>query len=1201
MNTDTSKPAAATGGSLAGKAATPGSDSTPASAKTQSKSKSPSLFRRIDWFTFAIVTTVVMIGYWLTLAPDLTLEDSGELAVGSLYAGIPHPPGYPVWTIYTWAWANFVPFSNIAWRVALGGAFAGAVACGLLGLIVSRGSSLMIEGIEELKNIDRKWENLICIISGFVAGTMLGFNGYMWSQSVIVEVYSFSVLSLMGVLVLLLRWMYSPAKRRYLYWAFFIFGICFTNHQSLFVAAMGLEIAIAAVDFKLGRSLFMWNSVLYLLGLLGRSQKMMFVDTNLMIFVIFNVIGIASIAAYAWLSVVTGKAFGKEDLISLVCGLCWGAGAAFYLYMPLAGMSTPPMQWGYPRTVEGFLHALSRGQYEKITPTPMWTPEGFVQFIKQCWLVAEGIFEEFNLVYALLAVIPFLFFFRMQKRERAWMVGLTAVFLCLSVLLVILINPSLDRQSRSITRVFFTASHVMVVIWIGYGLTLMAASMLSRYKHFRPFGLAGGGIAAALALLSLAWVAQDLSTGLKESFVVTIGRAFLPGQYGLPVFAALLLVGLVVVFTVTLALGREKAHLGMILAIFAVMPLHTVMSNWSDNEQRGHLFGYWFGHDMFTPPFVNKEGKLSYDPKERAELMQDPQKAKFIYPEMTRDAVLYGGTDPGRFCPTYMIFCESFIPPRCKPLDPNFDRRDVYIITQNALADGTYLMYIRSHYNKSTQIPLDKPFFQEVGQRMFIRDPLERDYKIHPISKLLYDVLDTPFISLGNKIEAKRREEGVYPPKEIYIATPKDSERCFQAYMEDAQRRMAMNQLRPGEDVRVENGRVQVSGQVAVMAINGLISKVMFDHNPENEFFVEESFPLEWMYPHLTPFGVIMKVNREKLPSLTEDVLERDHEFWSKYSERLIGNWITYDTSIEDIIAFVEKVYLRRDFNGFEGDRKFVRDDQAQKAFSKLRSSIAGVYAWRLGLSGGAPTPVEYQPKTAAERARLVKEADFAFKQAFAFCPYSPEAVFRYMQVLLGNNRLDDAILVVSTALKLDPNNPQLEDTLKRLQSFKGNESKLAEAQANIQKLQVAWQQNPSNFQAALDLAGAFFGIGQQTAGVQVLDEILKSPHTTPDAVIAVANYFITSKNFIKLEGALERLTEIQPGSPEAWYDLAALKASLGKSNDAIATLRKSFELNDARLATASTARNLRVEAAKDERFGLLRATPEFKALMTAQ
>jgi hypothetical protein len=64
----------------------------------------PPLFRRIDWLTFLITFAAVWIGYYLTLAPEVTLEDSGELATGSYYAGIPHPPGYPFWTIYTWLW-----------------------------------------------------------------------------------------------------------------------------------------------------------------------------------------------------------------------------------------------------------------------------------------------------------------------------------------------------------------------------------------------------------------------------------------------------------------------------------------------------------------------------------------------------------------------------------------------------------------------------------------------------------------------------------------------------------------------------------------------------------------------------------------------------------------------------------------------------------------------------------------------------------------------------------------------------------------------------------------------------------------------------------------------------------------------------------------------------------------------------------------
>src|SRR5215467_1090091 len=67
------------------------------------------LFRRIDWLTFLITFGAVWIGYYLTLAPEQTLEDSGELATGSYWAAIPHPPGYPVWTLYTWLWCVLLP------------------------------------------------------------------------------------------------------------------------------------------------------------------------------------------------------------------------------------------------------------------------------------------------------------------------------------------------------------------------------------------------------------------------------------------------------------------------------------------------------------------------------------------------------------------------------------------------------------------------------------------------------------------------------------------------------------------------------------------------------------------------------------------------------------------------------------------------------------------------------------------------------------------------------------------------------------------------------------------------------------------------------------------------------------------------------------------------------------------------------------
>ena len=290
-----------------------GSGSGPVSPGT---TKLPPLFRNIDWITFGITTLLTFIGYWLTLAPQVTLEDSGELAVASMYAGVPHPPGYPVWTIYTWLFTVLFPVSNIAYRVGMSSAVAGALGCGIVGMLVSRGSSMIIEGIAELKTIQRSLENVLCIVAGFVAGMLLGFNGFMWSQAVIVEVYTLSVLSLAGVLVCLLRWIYAPHQRHYLYLAFFWFGICFNNHQSLLVVALGLEVAVIAVSSRLGRALLLWNTVVFIGGLVGKAMGMVNVlNDNPPLLIIYYLIGIAS--GVGWIALVvktkqTGLEIGRD-------------------------------------------------------------------------------------------------------------------------------------------------------------------------------------------------------------------------------------------------------------------------------------------------------------------------------------------------------------------------------------------------------------------------------------------------------------------------------------------------------------------------------------------------------------------------------------------------------------------------------------------------------------------------------------------------------------------------------------------------------------------------------------------------------------------------------------------------------------------------------------------------------------------------
>jgi hypothetical protein len=315
-------------------------------------------------------------------------------------------------------------------------------------------------------------------------------------------------------------------------------------------------------------------------------------------------------------------------------------------------------------------------------------------------------------------------------------------------------------------------------------------------------------------------------------------------------------------------------------------------------------------------------------------------------------SIYFGGTDPGRFIITALQ--KSHVAG-----DPFFT------LTQNALADATYLEYLR----------------------------------------------------------------GMYGAK-IYTPTDEDSKKCFQDYMQNVAQRRSKNQLQWGEDVKTgPDGHIQVSGQVAVMNINGLLVKLILDKNPDREFYIEESFPFDWMYPHLEPHGLIFKINRQPLPGLSDEIVEQDHDYWRGLVRPMIGDWLTDATPVEQVAAFAQKTFGKQDFSGFTGDPRFIQNAYSHRMFSKLRSSLAGLYAWRLK-----------QAADASEKERMAREADFAFRQAWALCPDSPEAVFRYVNLLMEQKRVADALIVAETAAQMPSmqgkDGEQLRNLIGQLQKF---------------------------------------------------------------------------------------------------------------------------------------------------------------------
>jgi tetratricopeptide (TPR) repeat protein len=286
-----------------------------------------------------------------------------------------------------------------------------------------------------------------------------------------------------------------------------------------------------------------------------------------------------------------------------------------------------------------------------------------------------------------------------------------------------------------------------------------------------------------------------------------------------------------------------------------------------------------------------------------------------------RPGMIYaGGTDPGCFIPTMM--------------NETGDGDKHITLTQNALADGTYLKYL--------------------------------------------DVL------YGDQMAT---------------LTQDDSQRAFQDYLADAQKRLEHDQqfpnepkqVKPGEDVKVVDGKVQVSGQIAVMAINEKLFQMLMDKNPNASFAMEESFPFQSMYGSASALGPIIEMGSAQQQSdLNATQAAQSVDYWQTAAQQLLS------------------------------DPETPQGSDARKAHSKLISSQAGLLVDH-GLSA---------------------EAEQEFRIALQLTPESPEAVFRYINLLMSQNRVADALPVVENAIKAAPDNQQFQGLRNNLNDIKKSQGR---------------------------------------------------------------------------------------------------------------------------------------------------------------
>jgi thioredoxin-like negative regulator of GroEL len=301
----------------------------------------------------------------------------------------------------------------------------------------------------------------------------------------------------------------------------------------------------------------------------------------------------------------------------------------------------------------------------------------------------------------------------------------------------------------------------------------------------------------------------------------------------------------------------------------------------------------------------------------------------------------------------------------------------------------------------------------------------------------------------------------------------------------------------------------------------------------------------------------------------------------------MIGDWLKDDTSLTGVATFVNKVFLRHDFKGFQGDRKFEENFYARSMFAKERTAIAGLYAWRSDHSNDA-----------AEKKRMDREADFAFRQAWALCPNSWEVFLRYVDFLANRSRVDDAILITRTCLPMYNRDETVSNFLANLEQYKKQWDEWANRSRRISTMENEAKVDPTDYTNIFSLAGYYLQVQQTNRATQLVEKTISQSDVPTDVTRRAAQFFADTRQFSELEIGLKKLTVTVPNEPEARYDLARVEAVLKKYDDAITDLQTAIRLSDLRLRTNSKAFDVRKAARTESAFEPIRNRPDFQKLV---
>ncbi len=177
----------------------------------------------------ALSVVVPFCFYFLGLAPSVTLEDSGELVTAASQWGVPHPPGYPLFSLLGNLWVRILPF-EAAYSMNL----FSAVTSAFSGLFIFLTVLLLLRTLPNRKN-DTSLDEFFALL-GVLLVTL---SPHYFRQSVITEVYGLHNLLWSAFVFFSLKSLLSErSPGRYFFISCFLLGLGLSNHHLMIVGGL---------------------------------------------------------------------------------------------------------------------------------------------------------------------------------------------------------------------------------------------------------------------------------------------------------------------------------------------------------------------------------------------------------------------------------------------------------------------------------------------------------------------------------------------------------------------------------------------------------------------------------------------------------------------------------------------------------------------------------------------------------------------------------------------------------------------------------------------------------------------------------------------------------------------------------------------------------------------------------------------------